>query len=69
MKSFKKIVAFVYCAVVIAPVLITFTGGSDGAPTSWNLIGVLYMLSLVVFPKKFFPSWVRTTVDSSVRDE
>lgn len=69
MKSIKIIAALIFCTIVCAPVLMAFTEGSDGGPTSWNVIGIIYMFLLVKFPKFIFPSWVRTAVDSLVRDE
>lgn len=69
MKKFRLVIALIWCSVVCLPVIVIFTEGADGGPTWWNVFGLIYMFLLLKFPKKFFPSCVRTTVDKLVRDE
>ncbi|MBR1464329.1 MAG: hypothetical protein IJ604_13275 [Prevotella sp.] len=74
----KKVIATVWCTVVVLPVLGIFTEGGptllgvlgfcNGGPTLVNLFSLLYLIFIVVvrFPA---PKWVRDTVNEMVSDE
>lgn len=74
----KKVIAIVWCTVVVIPVLGIFTeGGStllgalgfaEGGPTLVNIVSLLYFFFIVVvyFPA---PKWVRDTINDIVNDD
>lgn len=73
----KKIIAIVWCTVVVIPVLGIFTEGgptllgvlniTNGGPTLLNLFSLLYFIFIVVvkFPA---PKWMRDTINDMIKE-
>jgi hypothetical protein len=74
----KKVIAIVWCTVVVFPVLGILTEGGptllgalgfkEGGPTLLNVFSLLYFFFIVVvyFPA---PQWVRNTINDIVNED